>query len=122
MEGVYCKDFKEKDYEVSIYFNVHPDYANRGLTEMMNAIYVRNAYLRNVKVGVNILFSHIMIKVLMRIKCTNPVILSEINLENRLLNGEKIFFKSKKGFLLAQEFNDEVMKFFGVGHVIEERK
>lgn len=37
MEGIYCKkDYKEKDYEVTVIYNVHPDYASRGVTLLMN--------------------------------------------------------------------------------------
>lgn len=35
MEGIYEKKYEEKDYEICPMFNVHPEYANRGLSEYM---------------------------------------------------------------------------------------
>lgn len=40
MEGIYEKEYKELDYEIPIIFNVHPDYANRGLGDYMISLYV----------------------------------------------------------------------------------
>lgn len=91
MEGVYQKEFKELDYEISIIFNVHPEYANRGLSEWMIALYVEHAYRRGVKNFVNIIFSQIMLKVLSRIKSSNPTVLMEVNLEDYELEGKKVF-------------------------------
>lgn len=120
MQGVYCKDFKEKDYEVTIVNNVHPDFANRGLLNYVNRLYGKDTYMRGIKKTVNLVFSSVVLKVMTRYTGGNPTVLKEINLENRELDGKKVFEKSNQAYLLTVDITDELLK--SVGYDIEELK
>lgn len=79
--------------------NIHPDYASKGITDMINAAYARSTYSRGVKKTINFLYSEIMIHILMKLKVANPQILNEVVLEGREINGEFPFKKSKRAIV-----------------------